>query len=253
MMTTHSVQYHQTASQCAMAYQQQKMSDIECSYQVERQRKVVIFDWDDTLIPTTALFRGNEQVSGAELERFGAATLELMAKYIETFSAENIYIVTNGKDEWVEKSLDILSSRQRALSGFDYWAQIRQLLAIHFHGHIISARSIFEGAFPKQTAVWKALVFEQIALEHFDGSDAESGCAIISIGDSSDEFTASLSAQQAMSAQLGPEAVKLVRFKLERSPSREVMLKQLDVLCRCSTEVAIDIDQSLDILVADFL
>jgi len=220
---------------------------------VSALNKLVIFDWDDTIFPTTALLRLKESVSGAELERFGKSAYELMAKYINAFSAENIYIVTNGKTGWVEKSLDAMSRTQRALSGLDYWAQIRQLLASHMNGRIISARSLFEQSFPEQTAVWKTLVFQHIAAQHFAGCSAQSGCAIISIGDSSDEYTASLKAQEMLSAQFGAESVKLVRFKLERSPSRDVMLKQFDFLCQCSTEMAIAIDHSCNILVADLL
>jgi len=221
---------------------------------VSSQRKLVIFDWDDTIFPTTAMYRNREKVSGAELERFGKRAFELLVKYIEAFSAENIFLVTNGNAQWVEESLDFLSSQQLALSGYDYWALIRQLLASHLRGHVISARSLFERAFPKQTMLWKKYVFQRLAITHFAGSDAQSECVFVSIGDSSDEFVAALETQKMFgigehSAGHSTEQplVHLIRIKLQRAPTRDVMLTQFDVLRRCSCTMAGRVDTSFDI------
>jgi len=210
------------------------------------QKKLVIFDWDDTIIPTTALIRRKEKVSGAELERFGKSAFELLVQCINVFSAENIYVATNGKAQWVEQSLAFLSSKQRALSGLDYWALIQQLLFSHLNGHVFSARSLFEAAYPKQTALWKTFLFQRIAATHFAGSNAQSECFIVSIGDSSDEFVASLETQRMLRTH-GLPLTHLVRMKLQSKPSRDVMLTQFEVIARCCRKMTGGVHRSFGI------
>merc|ERR1719347_2309563 len=105
------------------------------------RRNLVIFDWDDTLFPTTALVRNKEKVTGLQLQQFGYSAFYVLTQYITTFSAENIFIVTNGKHGWVQKSISWLSQKQRTLNpqGVDYWALIQQMLATFLSGHVISA------------------------------------------------------------------------------------------------------------------
>jgi len=217
-----------------------------------QQQQLVIFDWDDTIFPTTALVKNKEKVSGAELERFGKAAFELLVKYIEAFSAENIYLVTNGNAQWVEQSLRVLSGKQRRRSGHDYWAPIQQLLASQLSGHVISARALFEAAYPNQPALWKTLVFQRIAANHFAGCTAQSECSIISVGDSADEFVAALETQKMLRVG-GLRSVRLVRLKLAQSPSRDVMLRQFDILSRSSGPMSSrcggGVDQSIDVTV----
>jgi len=263
MPTMNNVQYI-SQSQCAMSYQwgmqqQYQMNAYAVQQEmapVSTQKKLVIFDWDDTIFPTTALLRNKEKVSGAELDVFGKAAYELLVDYIERFSAENIYIVTNGLSHWVQQSLDIMIKRRSALSlsGVDYWAQIKQIVSTNLDGHVISARSLCEEAYPGQTTLWKTVVFQHIAIEHFAGSDAQSDATIISIGDSTDEFDASFETQKMLQTQYGVEPVHLIRFALQRSPSRDLMIEQFDVLSRVSGAMSGDAQQSsLDIQVADYL
>ena len=212
------------------------------------QKKLVIFDWDDTIFPTTALIHNKEQVTGAELEQFGQNAYSMLTKFVETFSAENIYIVTNGKAQWVQKSLFMMSRRQRALSGTDYWAMIYQLLATKLSGHVVSARALHGAAFPKQTALWKTLVFKQIAIEHFGAavqSAVASECTIISIGDSTDEFIASAEAKKQLQSQFGVNS-HLIRLHLKQRASRATMLKQFNVLSTAICSMTGDDQQSGD-------
>merc|ERR1719333_1580004 len=89
--------------------------------------------------------------------------------------------------------------------GTNYWALIQQMLATFLSGHVISASSLHEAAYPKQTALWKTLVFQQIAIEHFGASQSQGECTIISIGDSNDEFIASAQTQKMLQQQFGVE------------------------------------------------
>jgi len=241
---------------------QQYLNNIYPAYtQVQQYRAIskktlVIFDWDDTILPTTALFRKQRASldhSNAELERFGKSAYELLLNFINVYSAENIYIVTNGVTGWVQESLKILSARQT--SGIDYWTLIHQLLSTLFVGHVISARSRYEPAYPdrRHSALWKTLVFEDIAIGHF-GLDFEGESTIISIGDSTDEFIASKETAKMLQTQYGLYPVHLVRMSLKRSPSMESMMMQFDAITAAVKVLNNETEsKSVDIRIADLV
>jgi len=212
------------------------------------KKTVVFFDWDDTIFPTTSCIRSQEAIPDGELEIFGKAAYELLLNFINVYSAENIYIVTNGKSGWVSKSLKIMSSRQS--TGTDYWTAISQLIATSLVGRVISARSIYETAYPKQPAAWKTLVFQQIAIEHF-GADFHGESTIISIGDSSDEFIASGETKKMLATQFGVDPVHLVRMPLQRRPSLKSMIKQFAAINAVVPALNRMESQSIDIQIAD--
>lgn len=223
-----------------------------------QRRNLVIFDWDDTLFPTTALVRNKESVNGIQLQQFGQSAFSVLTQYIDTFSAENIYIVTNGKNGWVQNSLRWLSSVQSASypSGVDYWALIQQLLATLLSGHVISAQHLHGAAYPNQTALWKTLVFQQIAIEHFGANgQAQGECNVISIGDSEDEFIASAETQKMLRSQFGVEPVHLVRLALQRRASFAFMQKQFNVLSGAALMKSMTGSTifDLDVKVADYV
>merc|ERR1719233_922207 len=67
------------------------------------KRSVVFFDWDDTLFPTSvAVASGAEQthLSPTDIRNMGKAAYSVMVKYIDTFGAQNVYIVTNAMEQW---------------------------------------------------------------------------------------------------------------------------------------------------------
>jgi len=214
------------------------------------KKDLVIFDWDDTIFPTTACIRNNQVIPDADLEIFGKAAYELLVNFINVYSAENIYIVTNGASGWVSKSLEIMSGRQT--TGTDYWTAIKQLLATTLEGHVISARSMYETSYPKQTAVWKTLVFQQIAIEHF-GANFHGESTIVSIGDSTDEFIASAETANMLRTQFGVDPVHLVRMPLKRKPSFESMFQEFAAINAVVSELNQMEANSIDIQIADLV
>jgi len=214
------------------------------------KKHLVFFDWDDTIFPTTTCIRNNQVIPDAELEVFGKAAYELLLNFINVYSAENIYIVTNGVSGWVKKSLKIMSARQT--SGIDYWAAIYQLFATTLAGHVISARTMYETAYPGQPTAWKTLVFQQIAIEHF-GANFHGESTIISIGDSSDEFIASMETKKMLSTQYGVDPVHLIRMPLKRRPSFDSMFKQFAAITAVVPELNRMEPNSLDINIADLV
>jgi len=236
--------------------QQQYQQFMYAAYVQAQQSRVitkkdlVFFDWDDTLFPTTACIRNNQVIPDGELELFGKAAYELLINFINVYSAENIYIVTNGVSGWISKSLKIMSSRQR--TGINYWMAIKQLLATSFTGRVISAQSIYKTAYPGQPTVWKTLVFQQIAIEHF-GADFSGESTIISIGDSSDEFIASGETKKMLATQYGVDPVHLIRMPLKRRPSFDAMFKQFAAINASNGDLTKMQRRSQDIYIANLV
>jgi len=195
---------------------------------------LVIFDWDNTIIPTTEFFDDDcavrHSVTGDQLQSFAKAAHEMVLKYIDTFGAENVYIVTNGRSKWIMTSLDRLDSKEKALSGTDHWHRFQQLLTSKLSGHMISAQALHGESYPMMTTQWKTLVFQKIAFEHFKVGGVHRKCSIISIGDSNDEFVASMTTKNMLATYCGIDNVHLVRVPLWRYPSADMMLEQFNVL-----------------------
>ena len=235
-----------TAFKAAQQAQIQKMATIHV------HKKLVIFDWDDTIFPTTALLRTKEQLTAIQWEEFGKAAYEMIVTAIQLFSAKNIYIVTNAGNQWVQQSIHVVMAK---VLNEDirpqYWFQIKQLVSTALNGHVISARALQEAANPKQATLWKKWTFKQLAINHF-GVNAESECTVISIGDSSDEYDASLATKQCLKTEYGVQSVHLNRCKLERVPSSNTMMAQFNTLKYLLEGLAVD-GCSCDAMVSDWI
>eukprot|EP01084_Bolivina_argentea_P054014 99073_1 len=81
--------------------------------------KIIIFDWDDTCIPTTQIMKRNtpdtqqdtnpnKYINIEQLNNLGRNVYKVLNNYIEQFGQKNIFIVTNGSKGWVYLSLNYL-------------------------------------------------------------------------------------------------------------------------------------------------
>jgi len=150
---------------------------------LEPCENLVIFDWDDTLFPTTWLRKQGlleeDCVITPEQDAQLDALADLVAVTLETAKRRGgVAIVTNGEQGWVEMSCEaIMPSLQPHLAGV----------------RIISARSRHEKPGLFEPTMWKCLAFEELAGE-FYGSPGQPGAAlrrnIASIGDSEYEMQA---------------------------------------------------------------
>jgi len=216
---------------------------------------VVIFDWDDTLFPTSAVVHQKQsEVTIGDLYTLGKSVYELLRTYISTFGAQNIFIVTNGTEHWILDSLKELSRMYKdsfdALPGDstqkmrrkDFFAAIYNSF-VSLRIPLLSARSVYSDRHPQQFSLWKALMFKSIVKSHFkrhlcSGREGDS-FVIISIGDSRDEFEAALEAKRMLIAQnrlnCSDNAVRLHRVKLMEKPAIEEMVKQHAALKRAAS------------------
>jgi phosphoglycolate phosphatase-like HAD superfamily hydrolase len=144
---------------------------------------LIIFDWDDTLFPTTWLQERGALGEGAwttpEQDAQLDALADLVAVTLETAKRRGgVAIVTNAQEGWLEMSCEaLMPSLQPHLAGV----------------RIISARSRYEKRGLYEPTTWKCFAFEDLVGEVF-GALGESGVAvrrnIVSIGDSEHEMKA---------------------------------------------------------------
>jgi hypothetical protein len=165
-------------------------------------QQVTIFDWDDTLLPTSALQEGWLPTS-AELSELQAIAIQLLQKAL-TYG--RTFIITNAVQGWVEHS-----------AGQFY----PQFAADVLHRvEIISARTDYEANFPGDHNAWKVQAFLEVrrAMRHDIITN------LLSIGDSQSEMYA----VHAMATDFPEALVKTV--KLCEQPTAQQLLKQNELI-----------------------
>jgi len=174
-----------------------------------RDDTILVWDWDDTLLCTTAL--GIDEMCPAELDELGAAVercLRLSCCIGET------WIVTNARETWVGKS------SQRFLPGMTSALE---------HLQIMSARAAYEANYPGDTVAWKTAAFSEIFSRQ--RKSAVSGLNVVVLGDSEVECTAAR-----LAVDCKRDTLKLVKF--QDQPTVFELIGQLRVVERELAEVA---------------
>lgn len=213
-------------------------------------KRMVIFDWDDTLFPTTYTITNETQLSLTELHSFGAKVYKLLMKYIDTFGGDNIYIITNGGDGWIQYSLNETSSKfQALLNGSssdkdtvattpkmkDYFKSILAIFKI-YRIRTISARHLYGHQYPGETTRWKELAFAYYSYHHFYSDGLKDNNIVMTIGDSCDEWIASKDTLYYLQRQaydnMIPVAFNLQRIKLKEKPTLSYLMKEWDVIIK---------------------
>ena len=130
----------------------------------KRAKFIVIFDWDDTLFPTTAIQQSQGDVMNVEdLSKFGKSVYKLLEKYIHRFGTDNMRIVTNGTKSWVLESLKMMSDLYRGYfdgaddkkeqkeRDQDYFAAIYNTLISDHPIPIVSAQDEYAERYPERS------------------------------------------------------------------------------------------------------
>jgi len=186
------------------------MKIIRPQAQSKPHQTLVIFDWDDTLFPTSFLNRvGFDKVqSEAKLQnalnRIDKCVSKLLSKAVRF---GRTCIITNASKNWVETSSETylpLTFRFLQKNGIA----------------VISARSKYEKQFPNEPKRWKHEAFLELK-ESLEGSVLTN---LICIGDS----TLELEAAQHVCSGLGQAILKTIKFK--EGPRMEELIKQQEVV-----------------------
>lgn len=163
---------------------------------------VIIFDWDDTLLCSSAI--NNQQWSPQQLQQLERAVetiLQTAMRLGETM------IVTNGNSTWVQ------DSTRRFFPGLQ--PTLDRLM-------VMSARASYESSYPGDPFSWKRQAFKEILARRRQEGGYVGGVNLIVLGDSPAEIEA---AQTATKVLYGKSVVKTVKFK--EAPSVNELLGQL--------------------------
>ena len=166
---------------------------------------LIIFDWDDTLLPTTFLTkRGiyNEEIMIAEnkkIQKLENSALKLLNMSIDK---GEVYIITNACLEWVEYSAE------------KFYPRIFKILP---KIKVISARGHWESEYPGDSRRWKIQTFLSLKKE----LNTKLVTNIICLGDSLLEIEAG----RILANSFSEAFVKTIKFKEE--PKLEELNKQL--------------------------
>ena len=171
---------------------------------------IFLFDWDDTLFPTSYLsvngiYNGSLiKLSKREIQNINLAGIYVKEILSQAIERGKVFIVTNSSKGWVEASCK------------KYYNNIIPLLD---KITIISCREIFDGKLPVKSNLWKLLAFNYI-IKHFDHSLLTN---IICIGDNNNEIEAGKSLSQYFNNNNC--FIKTILFRKE--PSLDEINKQL--------------------------
>lgn len=197
---------------------------------------LIIFDWDDTLLPSTWLQQqGLSIIPGSAPPTLEQSTsLRRVARRVRRILQRAkrygiAIIVTNAEKGWVELTCQkFLPSICPLLEGTK----------------VVSARSSFPHLLqPQSPSLWKCLVFQKevAAMEEMKTHFSEAGCCsnVVSIGDSKFERAAVFEATQGLKCWTKS-------LKLMERPSLEQLVKQQDLLCACLRPF-VEFEGSLDL------
>jgi len=151
---------------------------------------LIIFDWDDTLLPTTCLEKGGDRVA---LDTISTSVIRVLT---EAQKYGTVMIITIAEKGWVEESCH------------RYMPRCAPILA---HIVVFSARTTYEWMFDSPYT-WKILAF-QIASVNFS--------QVLSIGDTNAERNAVLQLDHVIRAK---------SIQLKAFPTADTILEQLDGL-----------------------
>ena len=176
----------------------------------QRHNHLIIFDWDDTLLPTSFLIYknviGNENKLN-EKDQIKINKLEQLVSNLLTLSLSkgDVYIITNSGEGWVEESTK------------KFYPNIKDILD---KIEIISARKDYEKKYPNDTKLWKIGAF--LNLKNRLNEDLITN--ILCIGDSVFEMDAG----KILAANFIHAVIKTIKFK--ESPKPEELNKQINLV-----------------------
>ena len=177
----------------------------------KQHNSIIIFDWDDTLLPTSFLTPGgifdeNLKISVIESEKISKLEQIILKLLSEAVEKGNVYIITNAGNGWVEYSAN------------RFYPSIMPVLE---KIKIISARGLYEKIYPGNSRQWKIEAFLNLK-KHVNMKLVTN---IICIGDSLFEMEAG----RILASKFSEAFIKTIKFR--EAPQLDELLKQLRLVC----------------------
>lgn len=209
------------ASECSTVSDLQD-SDVRCKYceDEDEVEALLIFDWDDTLLPTSwlqqrGLHFGEANLNGEDKNHLARLAESVRSTLRQALQFGEVVIVTNAEQGWVE------------MTCAEFMPSLVNLLQ---EVRVISARTEFE-KMGRAVSDWKHLAFAK-EIERFYGSKGASHQRnVVSLGDSLHELAALKSVAASVPNCLGKS------IKLFDSPSIEQLIEQHGLLGECLLDV----------------
>ena len=177
------------------------------NFKEKMHNSIIIFDWDDTLLPTSFLSPGGNFNFDIILSKSDKEKLLKIEKEVYTLlgnatSKGDVYIITNAESGWVEFSANT------------FYPSLKDILA---KIKIISAREEFGKIFPEEIKEWKIQSF----LNLLKFTKVKLVTNLICLGDSFYEIEAG----RILASQFREAFIKTIKFK--EKPKLDDLLKQL--------------------------
>lgn len=183
----------------------------------------IIFDWDDTILPSSWLAQNGLRLDSPDaLPADAIAQLHVLEDAVmllleRALSCGVVIIITNAETGWVEMSCKRF---------------IPRVLPFLHRVKVLSARSTFEMLYPDSPAHWKIQAFHQEITGVFACQSVEGRRNIMSFGDSIHERAAI----HKVTAGMGP-LTKTKSIKFVERPTVEQLKRQLDLVTSCFVDI----------------
>ena len=176
----------------------------------QRHNNLIIFDWDDTLLPTSFLVSKNmidKDKKLNEKDQGKLNKLEILVKNLLTLtlSKGEVYIITNAGEGWVEESAT------------NYYPNLKEILD---KIEVISARKDYEKKYPENTKLWKIRAFLTLKSR----VNEELITNMVCLGDSVFEMEAG----KILASSFIHAVIKTIKFM--ENPKPEELIKQLNLV-----------------------
>lgn len=167
---------------------------------------LIIFDWDDTLFPTTWAISNKMNMNAPSQYINNMKDLDTVLFSILSNSLKfgQVLIVTNAMPDWIDMSCKMLPKTEQMILKYIT---------------VISARKMFQNDYPDNPYKWKELTFANL-LNEYDVNN------IISFGDADYEYKALLNLTKIKK----PSECYFKSIKLIQAPNNLILLDQLKII-----------------------
>lgn len=210
------------------------------------RRPLLIFDWDDTLLPTSWLNSLGHKLDGpSPVGEVKAALDQLSVVINDTLRAASrkghVMIITNAEDRWISLTVEkFMPLSAKIVSKFQH----------------ISARSMFEPAGITHPIEWKENAFRLVVDEYVSSGRSNSvfqksvisSSQVVSIGDSAHEREAVLKVCSEMRKRYPAISVRCKSLKFMERPDIDSVLKQHQLIQECFSDI-LDHKDDLDLCI----
>ncbi len=191
---------------------------------------LIIFDWDDTLFPTTWLMQNKININDPNIKNIYAKQFIELDNLLYTLLKKSlkyahVIIITNALLNWVYLSSCFVPKTQQLIND---------------KINVVSAKGIYQETFPYDAFKWKELAFKSQVTKYF-GSKQDI-CNIISAGDAEFERCALIK----LVHHLKIDKCYFKSVKLMEHPSYDILKDQIMVMDN-SLKYIVDINKHLDL------